>query len=288
MMTVFSLKILALICMLIDHIGAYLPDMPVQLRWIGRIAAPLFVFCLCEGVDHTSDERKYLLRLYAGSILMAVIQMTTGVRANIFRTLFAIAFNCVMIKNIRKGRSQYIRYYALYLAWQLITVILFGWLYAVNNQAEIIRRLYPAIAGSIAFCEYGVPFVIFGIMIYLLKDNKKKLIYGYIIYVALFALLSLTKLTKTLTEPLIAASASPETLRYHINIAFFTVANSFRPGVAGGDGLHTQYQWMMIISLIPILMYNGKKGRSMKWFFYAFYVLHLLGLWYLGTILAAA
>ncbi|WP_100042808.1 TraX family protein [Lacrimispora sphenoides] len=37
-----SLKILAAILMLIDHIGEFIPGMPIYLRWFGRISAPIF------------------------------------------------------------------------------------------------------------------------------------------------------------------------------------------------------------------------------------------------------
>ena len=79
-MTTFALKLFALVCMIIDHIAAYLPDMPVQMRWIGRIAAPVYLFCLCEGIDHTSSIRKYLARLYVGSLIMALIQYSPSSR----------------------------------------------------------------------------------------------------------------------------------------------------------------------------------------------------------------
>lgn len=36
------------------------------------------------------------------------------------------------------------------------------------------------------------------------------------------------------------------------------------------------FEFPAIFSLVPILMYNGKKGRSMKYFFYAFYPIHML------------
>ncbi|MCH9275095.1 conjugal transfer protein TraX [Bifidobacterium amazonense] len=44
----------------------------------------------------------------------------------------------------------------------------------------------------------------------------------------------------------------------------------------GGDPFTHSYQWMQIAALPFILLYNGKRGRSMKWFFYAFYPVHLL------------
>ena len=281
-MTTFALKLFALVCMIIDHIGAYIPDTPIQMRWIGRIAAPVYVFCLCEGIDHTSNEKKYLLRLYIGSVIMALVQIFTGVRANIFRTLFAIAVNLVMIKHIRNGENKYKKYYALYIVWQILTSALFGYLY-MNDQSVFIRRLYPALTGSIAFCEGGVPYVLLGILIYLLKDNKKKLLIGYSLYCVLYAILSLTNLTTVLTNPLIAAAKDPDRINKWIQYGFFTLCNAFRPGITGKDPFTQQYQWMMIASAVPMLMYNGKKGRSMKWFFYIFYVVHLIILWYIGS-----
>lgn len=254
-MTVFSLKMLALICMIIDHIGAYIPGAPIQMRWIGRISAPVFVFCLCEGVEHTSNEKKYLFRLYAGSVIMAAIQVLTDIRANIFRTLFNIAFNCIMIKNIHKGKKEYTKYYFVYLLWQLITCVGFGYLYA-QNQSFMIRRLYSALAGSIAFCEGGLPYIILGIVIYLCRNHKKKLVIGYSIFTALFALLSLTNITTRMTAPLIMLSANPEYCRYYMQIAFFALANAFRPGITGRDPFIQQYQWMMIASIIPMYFYS--------------------------------
>ncbi len=59
-----SLKIIALLTMLIDHIGAvFFPD---QLLWrtIGRIAFPIFSWQLVEGYLHTSNRFKYALRIF--------------------------------------------------------------------------------------------------------------------------------------------------------------------------------------------------------------------------------
>lgn len=285
-MSIFSLKMFALVCMVLDHIGAYLPDMPVQLRWIGRIAAPVFIFCLCEGIDHTSNEKKYLLRLYIGGVIMAFIQSSVMISANIFRTLFAIAFNLVMIKHIRNGEKEYKKYNLLYILWQLFTVFVFGYLY-MRNESIYVRRLYPALSGSIAFCEGGIPYIIFGIMVYLLKSNKKKLVLGISLYCAFYAVFSLTNLTTTLTNPFISMASDPVKMKWIIRYGFFTVANVFRPGVTGRNPFTESYQWMMIAAVIPIVMYNGKRGRSMKWFFYIFYVTHLIVLWYLGHQLTA-
>ena len=57
------IKLIAIIAMTVDHIGgAFFPEYPV-FRWIGRIAFPLFCYCLTVGMLYTHDIKKYLLRL---------------------------------------------------------------------------------------------------------------------------------------------------------------------------------------------------------------------------------
>ena len=58
-----TLKILALISMLIDHTGAALFPELEWMRWVGRMAFPIYCFLLTEGALHTKDIRRYLLRL---------------------------------------------------------------------------------------------------------------------------------------------------------------------------------------------------------------------------------
>ena len=57
------LKLVAVIAMLIDHVGgAFFPTVPV-FRWIGRMAFPLFCYCMTVGLLYTHDVRRYLGRL---------------------------------------------------------------------------------------------------------------------------------------------------------------------------------------------------------------------------------
>jgi hypothetical protein len=58
------LKFIAVLSMVVDHVGyAIYPDYHV-LRVIGRIAFPLFAFSVGSGVHRTTDLNKYAWRLY--------------------------------------------------------------------------------------------------------------------------------------------------------------------------------------------------------------------------------
>ncbi len=69
-MTVFSLKLIAVLSMLIDHTGYFLLarglvsyDLYTAMRAVGRLAFPVYAFLLVNGFDKTSDRRRYLSRL---------------------------------------------------------------------------------------------------------------------------------------------------------------------------------------------------------------------------------
>ena len=61
----FWLKVIALLTMTIDHIGYLLPmsTFSLVLRYIGRLALPLFCFMIAEGAIYTKSFKKYALRL---------------------------------------------------------------------------------------------------------------------------------------------------------------------------------------------------------------------------------
>ena len=67
-----ALKVLALFTMLLDHMAYYL-YLPELLRWVGRLAAPIFLFFVVEGFGRTRNYKKYLLRVYAVAAGMGII-----------------------------------------------------------------------------------------------------------------------------------------------------------------------------------------------------------------------
>lgn len=57
------LKMIAVLSMIMDHIGsAFFPDI-ILFRIIGRLAFPLFCYCMTVGLLHTHNIKRYLLRI---------------------------------------------------------------------------------------------------------------------------------------------------------------------------------------------------------------------------------
>jgi len=66
----FSIKALACLFMLIDHVGwQFFPEQEVW-RLIGRLAFPLFAFMIANGWRHSRDRGKYFLRLAVCALLI--------------------------------------------------------------------------------------------------------------------------------------------------------------------------------------------------------------------------
>ncbi len=60
-MTALHLRLIACACMLLDHIG-YLWHLD-ELRTVGRLAFPIFLFLIYNGYRHTASKPRYALRL---------------------------------------------------------------------------------------------------------------------------------------------------------------------------------------------------------------------------------
>src|SRR5450759_5584692 len=75
-----ALKLVAIVSMTIDHVGAILLPQVGWLRIIGRVAFPLFAYQLAAGYLHTRNLARYALRLAVwGLIAQPVYMIAFGV-----------------------------------------------------------------------------------------------------------------------------------------------------------------------------------------------------------------
>lgn len=112
-MSALVLRIIACVCMLLDHIGyCFAGRWPFlePLRWIGRIAFPLYVFLIVNGFRHTSNRFRYALRLAIFAVIsqvpfaLMVHPKTMLGSLNVFVTLLLALLTVWATDEMRKHR----------------------------------------------------------------------------------------------------------------------------------------------------------------------------------------
>ena len=111
--TTFALKMIAVITMLIDHVGAVFFPQYLIFRVVGRISYPIFAYTLVEGYFHTRDVKKYLIRLGVGAILSEIPfdlaffgRFVEWRHQNVFFTLFLGIFMLYAINNLKNNFAK--------------------------------------------------------------------------------------------------------------------------------------------------------------------------------------
>ena len=86
-----ALKVIALVFMCCDHAGKMLLPQVPEMRVLGRIAFPLYCWCIVVGICHTRSPLKYLLRTLAVGLISQPLYMAaldhTWKQPNVFLTL---------------------------------------------------------------------------------------------------------------------------------------------------------------------------------------------------------
>lgn len=206
-----TLKIIAMIAMLLDHIGAAVLarviigtgnmevyDSYMVLRKIGRIAFPIFCFLLVEGFVYTSDKKKYAVRLGLFALLseipfdLAFQSKAVGFEhQNVFFTLLLGFFGMAFYEYFEK---KYVIRNIQVILMQMISVgacmgiaELFQTDYGAVGVSCILllyffrgKKYYPVMAGWVLFLSNWT--AIFGFLITLFYNGKRGLSLKYVFY----------------------------------------------------------------------------------------------------------
>jgi hypothetical protein len=126
-MTTFQLKILAIITMVIDHVGLFFfPDI-IWFRVVGRLSFPLFAWLIAEGASHTKNIKAYLARL----LIFAVISQAPFYFANRLanptfsglNVLFTLFLGLSVIAVIKKLKDGWLQLLAVFVGLMVAAVL---------------------------------------------------------------------------------------------------------------------------------------------------------------------
>lgn len=189
------LKIIALAFMFIDHAGKMLFHDMTEMRMLGRIAFPIYIWCMIVGFHYTRSVWKYLLRiLIIGLISQPLYNVAlnhTWANPNIFLTLF---LGLCAVWGI-SGRKDPTHALAPASAAAIGTVlwIYFGWLYTLvfcllamllilicallkgDAEKTAARILVPAAAlilANVLNADYGWKGVLLFMLLYAVRDSR--------------------------------------------------------------------------------------------------------------------
>lgn len=271
-MTTGTLKILALIFMVIDHIWFFIPNVPYFFHWIGRLSAPIFIYCCIIAFLNTSNKKRYITRIYLLNVFMAGLNYMLHININFIRTIL-LTLICISIIYLFETKHKNAKIYLISaIIWQFITSVVIILIILYVPVTEDCIYLITNILGSILNVEGGITFIILGMLMYKYRNKKNKLVYSNIILVLIYVgLFNTNILPKILSF-----------IDYHISALHVWFTSSFNmlfgihPILTPKNMLFDNPQWMMVFSLPLILKYNGRKGKDIKWIFYIFYPLHIL------------
>lgn len=265
-----ALKEIALALMLLDHIHyffAFTGAVPEWFSMLGRVSAPLFLFCTVEGFAHTHDRKTYLLCLWVLGAGMGVIQFLIGLgigqRADGFYPMNGIlrdlTIACLLWQGIDWLRQRrFGRALALIggagVAWPAVLLALMSVLPPVG-QLPVYFLSWTVLPSWTFSTDGGIAFILGGVLLYALRERRR-------------------------AQALVWAAW-----------ALFTDLGSvlwlLQDGWELDQLLLTCYQWMEVFAVPLMLLYNGQRGAGHKKLFYWFYPVHVYVLYALSCAVMA-
>lgn len=250
--TTFDIKVIGIILMVIDHIHEmFFYTVPSWLDWFGRPVATMFFFVSVIGFSHTGSKGKYLSRLYIGTVVMAL--------------------GSILLSNLVPTAGPMDNF-------------------GLSNN--IFRDLFLGVT-----LMYGVDFIVE----FRINKNKANLWRGIgllllplLLAVPMFFLAKLPApviLSYTSLVPSVL-TAENSFLIYMIPLLYVFRNNRFVQSVVIamsamiGSLTFGTSQWLMVLAIIPVLLYNGQKGPGMRNFFYLFYPIHIWVLYALSCFVS--
>lgn len=248
----FWLKIIGYFTMTIDHLGVFLemsrinPELAEACRCIGRIAFPLFVFMLVEGIMHTKHFGKYILRL---SILAIILTSSVFIISTYFDNSFNMSnpitdlvFLALTIYLINR-KDKYSFFAVLPAAYMILCFVV--------GMIEYNNRISVEFLPIFLRCDYDIFGLALALLFYAVNPLSKVIVKQDNIENE-----ETTQICKNILSCLVIIAVA----------ITFALLNKYT-----GKSIGSRYVEYACIAGIPLLIYSGKRGYNKKWFQYGCY-----------------
>ena len=299
-MSATTLKIIAVICMTLDHLSTFL-GAPLPLRYIGRIASVIFFFCAAESAVHTHDRKKYLLRLYKMSLLMTALSVVvpfilngwfTGKHFlppenNIFTELLPGVWIIDILESTKNDPARRKKRFRNFILYQLATIpIWFVCELTLGDCLHLPEQVYMWPLGSLFISEGNLWLTLLIPLFYCWRGSKKKLTAGYLTFCIIYSLITVPQLPVRIFR---FTNAHIPQLADIVGMIFSVLGFETIQGVMPlrESMLQYNFQCFMILALPLLLLYNGERGKGHKNFFYVYYPAHIYVLYIISHLLPA-
>ncbi|WPD22869.1 MAG: TraX family protein [Candidatus Electrothrix scaldis] len=156
------IKILACIFMFIDHTAlVFFPDMHF-LRFVGRLAFPIFAYQVATGLLHTSDMKQYAYRLFFFAFLsqlpFSLLMQVLDYNILTLNILFPFAFSVLIVHFIEnKSYFHFFVFYAFVSTIYLLFNFDFGF-YGIMSVIGfyVIRDTFTEFTGAVVSAVFFV------------------------------------------------------------------------------------------------------------------------------------
>ena len=267
-LSAFWLKIIAMITMIFDHIGAiilfhysinepssFLASLYEPFRIIGRFSFIILAFLVVDGVIHTSNKIKYLSRLLILSLVMTLGELcfTHTYSGNPITTLFLGALTIVLL-NLPKFYKLTACIPCIYVILSDLDIIPFKNEYGIYGFFLIIG-FYLSLVGAKFLLEYYSSVNNLDIEIF----ANEQMIHKYRLIISCIFIFS-------------------------YNLAWYLIYPSWN----NIPLIDMSLQVYSTFAIFPLFIYSGKRGYNSKWFQYGCYIFfpaHILIIYFVSLLL---
>lgn len=253
------LKIIAIVIMIIDHIGGYLyPTIDHNtyyvLRSIGRISMPIFAYLIVQGFFYTRNLKKYIFRIFVLATITQIGLLVLGI------------INQEYYPNYVTGVNNYLGVVYSY----FLSLILLG----IVDKKIIIKKLNEK---QNLFVRINMFLVI------LLMYLKLQIEFDMVVPFLVLEFYGIEKLFEKDNQLILKQKIDiKKRILYLFLILICLTISTLLIGYSSGC------KYMMIASVILIALYNGnsgKKNKLIQWLFYLTFPLQHVVLYLLAMVI---